>query len=533
MKRNSGHSETAKEKISAAMKATWARRKAERVAEKIAAPKSEPKKISISDYFLCRSKEKKDKPKAIIEILAPYKPPKGVVPDGIELAMDADMSSAAVAYAGMSIGMAIDEGTQFIGYPYLSELAQRPEYRKASEVLATEMTRKWIKFSAVGDADKSDRVEAIEKEFTRLKVQEHFKVCAMKDGFFGRCHLYLDLGTGNNPDELRTSIGTGKDETSRIKIQKGSLQRLKVIEPVWTYPTRYNSNDPLSQDWYKPSSWFVMGKELHATRLLTFIGREVPDLFKPSYNFGGLSLSQMMKPYVDNWLRTRQSVSDIVHAFTVFVLKTNMQTILSGGAGDDLLKRLDSFNSLRDNRGLMVLDNNTEDFTNVSASLAGLYELQAQAQEQMCSVTSTPSVKLLGIQPSGMNASSEGEMTCWRDWVRAMQENLFTPNLDRLLPIVELSLFGEIDPSIVYNYVPLEEPDETKRATIRKLNADTDAVLVQTGAISNQEVRQRIASDEDSPYAALDIDDMPEGSAEQTDEHLSALLKTALSDEQE
>ncbi|WP_198327721.1 hypothetical protein [Mesorhizobium sp. WSM1497] len=37
---------------------------------------------------------------------------------------------------------------------------------------------------------------------------------------------------------------------------------------------------------------------------------------KPTYSFGGLSLSQMVKPYVDNWLETRQSVNDIISATT-------------------------------------------------------------------------------------------------------------------------------------------------------------------------------------------------------------------------
>src|SRR6202011_2503289 len=117
----------------------------------------------------------------------------------------------------------------------------------------------------------------------------------------------------------------------KAKVGVGSLKRLRVIEPVWTYPSNYNATDPLKPDWYKPSSWFVQGKEVHSTRLLTFIGREVPDLLKPAYSFGGLALSQMAKPYVDNWLRTRQSVADIIRAFSVFLLKTNLGESLQAG----------------------------------------------------------------------------------------------------------------------------------------------------------------------------------------------------------
>ena len=51
--------------------------------------------------------------------------------------------------------------------------------------------------------------------------------------------------------------------------------------------------------------------------------------------FGGLAMSQMLKPYVDNWLRTRQSVSDLIHSFSVSGIKTDLSTMLMGD-GDQL-----------------------------------------------------------------------------------------------------------------------------------------------------------------------------------------------------
>ena len=94
---------------------------------------------------------------------------------------------------------------------------------------------------------------------------------------------------------------------------------MRPVEAQWCSPQGYETTDPLSPDWYKPRTWHVMGKELHASRLLTLIPFPVGDLLKPAYFFGGRSLVQMAKPYVDNWLQTRQSVSDLIKAFTIFV----------------------------------------------------------------------------------------------------------------------------------------------------------------------------------------------------------------------
>src|SRR5262249_37704416 len=160
-----------------------------------------------------------------------------------------------------------------------------------------------------------------------------------------------------------------------------------VIEPLWTYPGNYNSTNPLAEDFYRPRSWYVMNREVHASRLLTFVSRPLPDLLKPAYAFGGLSLSQIAKPYVDNWLRTRQSVSDLLHSFSTMVLKTNLAAVLDAGGAEQMLRRAVLFNQARDNRNLMMIDHDTEDFANVSAPLGSLDRLQAQSQEHMAAVT--------------------------------------------------------------------------------------------------------------------------------------------------
>ncbi|MTV78262.1 DUF1073 domain-containing protein, partial [Streptococcus pneumoniae] len=83
-------------------------------------------------------------------------------------------------------------------------------------------------------------------------------------------------------------------------------------------------------------SWFVMGKATHSSRLLSFMARPVTDLLKPAYNFGGMSLSQLLEPYVNNWLSTRDNVSALIANFSRSGLATNMGSILNGGNGQEI-----------------------------------------------------------------------------------------------------------------------------------------------------------------------------------------------------
>lgn len=440
--------------------------------------------------------------------------PKGVIPAGGKtMAMDSAISDA-YAFAGESEWY----GNGFIGYALLTELVQIPEFRIPCEVLADEMTRKWGKVTYTSDGnDKAaetatEKVRLIEEALKDFGIQEHFRWGFEKDGQFGRGALWIDLGEDQGP-ELETPFDP------KLKVKKGGFKGLKRVEPIWMYPNIYDATNPLSEDFYNPRTWYVMTRQVHRSRFLTFNSRPLPDLLKPAYLFGGQSLIQMMWVVVENWMRTRASISDLVNAFSVMVLATDLGQALSpADAAASLAARVQVFNDLRSNAGTFVLNNATEDFKNVSASLAGLHELQAQSQEHMAAICLIPLVVLFGISPSGLNASSEGEIRVFYARVESLLERVGTPNMNALLPVIQMHLFGEIDPSIGWEWNPLWAMTAKERAEIRKLDAETDGAYVDHGILDPLEVRAKVASDEDSPYNAIDVDDLPEPPVDPKDE---------------
>ena len=353
---------------------------------------------------------------------------------------------------------------------------------------------------------KVKRIKELEDEIEALDLKTAMNHVAEYDGFMGRAHLYLDTGDTDDEDELKTSIGDGKNLVSRTKVRKGKLKGIRPVEAVWVYPTDYESNDPLKKDWYTPDMWYVMGKQVHHTRLLTFVGREVPDMLKPAYSFGGLSMTQMIKPYVDNWLRTRQSISDMVKSYSVSGLKTNLGTATMPGGGGDLFNRIDFMNALRDNRGALVLDKESEEWFQIATPLSTLDALQAQSQEHMASVSRIPIVKLLGIQPAGLNASSEGEITAFYDWIAAYQEKFFKKHLTTIIHMIMLSLWDEIDESITWKFKPLKQLTELEEMELETKKTDIDDKNVAMGAIDPAEVRKRVVNDKASQYHGLQLD---------------------------
>ena len=431
--------------------------------------------------------------------LGPPKMRPGVIPEADKLAMDGRMSSV---YEYASDGF---HGMGFLGYPLLAELAQRSEYRQMSGRLASEMTRKWVKLKSTGDKDKSKQIQQLNEAQKKFNIRELFRECAELDGLFGNAKLFVNINGVVEGPELEKPLAL-----SPAKVAKGSLKGFKVIEPSTTYPSDYNSINPLREDYFTPTMWYVMGQKIHATRLFPFSSRKLPDILKPAYNFGGLSLSQLAKPTVDNWLGTRDSVSALLSNFSTSCYATDLGELLSGGSDSGALDRAQLFTQMRDNLGLMILDKGREEFFQVNTPLSGLDKLQAQAQEHMASVAQIPLVVLTGITPSGLNASSDGEIRVFYDFVKDMQEILFRGPLEDVIKLLQLHLFGEIDEDITFDFEPLFEMDEGEKAKIRKSAADSGIEYIAASVITPLEERKRLAADPDSGYSELDVDaDVP------------------------
>lgn len=429
-----------------------------------------------------------------------FRPPeilKGVVPEDIKVGMD-DALSDVYGYANANLCLSHEH---FLGYAYLAQLAQKPEFRLMAEKTAEAMTRKWIEFKSKSKEDKSELIKALEQEMEKLQIRQLFEQLAFQDAIFGRAQLFVDLGE-HEGDELTTPM-----LMSPIKL-KGKLRKFKLIEALYSYPVEYRADNPMADSYYNPKAWYVMGNKVHASRLLLFVGRPLPDILKPAYNFGGMSMSQLALPYVENWLSTRQHVNRLIRNFSITGIKTNMAAVLAGESGDDIVTRAELYNAQRDNQGIYMLDKETEDMFQHNVPLSTLDKLQAQSQEHMASIASMPLVVFFGITPAGLNANSDGEIRVWYDYIKDRQEKFFRSNLQKVIEIIQLSKWGVIDPEITFDFIDLWQPDSVEVANSRKTRAETDQIYFDMGVVGSEEIRNELSNDPDSGYTGLPEIDM-------------------------
>jgi len=433
------------------------------------------------------------------EFKAPDLPP-GIVPKGVTPAIASDAAQEMNGWLNSQGGFC---GLGFPGYSYLSELTQKAEYREPSSVIAQEMTREWIELRGGSE----EEIAAMTSCCEDMNIRGWFEQLINIDGQFGRSQLAVNI-KGQETDKRR-KLPLVIDPEGRGGIAKGSLLGFKPIEPIWSTPNTYNSIRPERADFYQPDIWYVVGVPTHQSRLLTFISRPMPDILKPTYNFSGMSLNQLIEPYVVRWLKTVDSVNRMISMYSTSGIRTNMQATLSGddegeGGTMDVFKRMALFTSMRDNRGLLMLDKASEEWFQFNTPLSGLDKLQAQAQEHMAFPTHIPLVKLTGTSPAGLNASSEGEIKVFYDYIAGLQKSAWVNNNLRLiLRMIQLHLWGKINPKITHEWVALDSPTDKEESEMRKADGDRDASYVNAGIVSQDEVRERLRMEKRSGYSFI------------------------------
>lgn len=109
--------------------------------EKAEPPKEEAKQpMSLANALAMLNEQERIKSEgAALRQIERYTPPPGVIPESVGEAALA-MDSTPYSYLNSANITAYGYGG-FHGYPYLSQLAQLPEYRKITGTIAEEMTR--------------------------------------------------------------------------------------------------------------------------------------------------------------------------------------------------------------------------------------------------------------------------------------------------------------------------------------------------------------------------------------------------------
>lgn len=424
-----------------------------------------------------------------------------LVGEAMQIALDEALPSQ---YQSM-VSCGYQSFSNFLGYSFLEQISQNALISSGVETIADEMTRNFCKVVYTGtekegeDPQTEEKVKQLEVDIKKFKIKELFRSAAEMIGYYGGCLMYFNHGIKEK--DLATPL-----YLDSVTFKQGSLKNFVVIDPINVTPGNYNTQDPTKEDYFKPSTWWVLGKEIHISRLLYFCGKEAPLLLKPAYNFFGVSAAQLAWDYVENFNSNRESVSRLLNNFSTTVLKSNLEDALMGEGTSSIDSRVEYFIKKQNNSGVFLLDKEQEDLMKVDSSLAGTTDIARQALELIASVFRIPAVKFLGISPSGFNATGESDIRNFYDYIQSLQQKQLAENMEKVLQILQLNTFGEIDHGYEVEWLPLGKEDANLKAQTEKTKADTIAVYLDRNVLSPEEARKGLAEDKEGEFSFIDPD---------------------------
>lgn len=360
-----------------------------------------------------------------------------------------------------------------LSYVECSHLAIDPIINNAISKFANGMIRKGGEI--ILDIDNPEETIAkIEKRFNELggleKISELIKVCLT----YGRASLFIDVDT--------TVDLLDKPLIFNSKVfQSKPVQNLQIVPPYGMGASSVETANMLNKDYMKPSSWYVQGAgTVDSSRLIDLIIFDCPNLIKPIFNFGGISLCQFMRDYVSTADSTRQALADIMLRFKTDIiqsdlLKVNMQ---------EATERAKANNRTRNNLGMLLLTKD-EVFTQVNTPISGLEKISAHQMEYVSVSGRTPATILFGLTPAGLNATGEFELDSYYDELQSIQNSDIKPVIEKILYIICLEMGLDIKPE--YRFNELKKSNELVDAQTQGTYIDNATKLKDGGFVVEEQ----------------------------------------------
>ncbi len=339
-------------------------------------------------------------------------------------------------------------------------------------------------FEIVNQDDSADFrkiIDDLEVELENIDFWNSIKKAIETSLTYGGCLIYLDVNT----DDYSKLLAKGY-----ASVVENKLQGIRVLEP-WSFaPLDVNTSMVLSKDYMKPKKWNIMGAgAVHSTRVIPLTFFEAPNLTKPLYNMLGISICQFMYNAVRNSETMGESLSDIFLRFRTDIIKTGQLSINE----EEVIERAKANNKLRNNLSTLILQDG-EEYIQTITSLSGLDKLVAQAMEKLAISARIPAVKLLGISPSGFNATGDFDLKNYYDIIEGYQKSILE---SIILEIAQMVLYGlGYNYKLKFKFNPIAQENALEKANKENLIVSYLVNLVNTGIISQEQAFEFLQSKE-------------------------------------
>ncbi len=372
--------------------------------------------------------------------------------------------------------------------------------RKVIDVPVADMTRGGLDLKLEGDA-----IARFDKAAKRL-------------GLYPKIKRGLTLGRLGGGIML-----LGLPGSADIEAKPGKLAYLHVMS-AHRAPIGPIIRDVSSPYYGQPAYYTIMGQSgainVHPSRVIAFKGLPISDLYGNGDDrqvFWGDSALQPCINAINNATIAQNEIASLIAEAKVDVFSiSRLADMLLQENGDEIVRK--RFQAVANAKSIhrAVVQDAEDKWEQRQITWSGMPEVLKSYLSIVAGASNIPATRLLGKSADGMNATGEGDLQDYWQFVKGLQSDYLDPALDRLLPCIQAEIgAGEI----TYSYPPLNVPSESELADIAKKKAETSKIYFDMAVLPEAEFSQAIANQlvEDGTYPGLDqsLKDLPDNWAEQ------------------
>ncbi len=282
-----------------------------------------------------------------------------------------------------------------------------------------------------------------------------------------------------------------------------NIRKVHYVHVYNRWRVTYNSSD-LYQDTSHPKFGTpefyrvqpLMGRpfRVHESRTIRMDGAPVDDLTQTLTQGWGHSYLQSCFEEIRQLSGVYTSVESIIDDFVTQTLGIKgLAELMKSGREGVAIRRLEFLDKSRHTINTNLIDADLETFTKVASSLAGIPDALDRYMNKLSSVTRIPVTLFQGMAPAGLNATGDADLENWEGQVLSWQNKDLRDPIEYLTKLIYLSqddfYEGKEPDNWWLEFNPLSKPSEKQQVEIDKMRADTLAVLVDRGIMSEDEAR--------------------------------------------
>lgn len=356
--------------------------------------------------------------------------------------------------------------------------------------IPNDMIRKWYEIKSGISPEYIDQMTKLERR-TQLRKKILLGMC------WGRLYggaAGVILIKGQNDLSQPLELGA---------VLPGSFLGLQILDR-WNgvYPGSTLVDDPSDPDFGLPEYYTIQDDatgatilQVHHSRIIRFIGRELPRMEQVTENYWGESEIEA----IYNEIVRRDNVAGNIAALTfranVNYMESDGMDQLLGTANTEMQRRfwntMQAQAIMESNFGMRII-NKGDAIHNTQYTFTGLSDVYDRVMMDVSGAARTPVTKLFGRSPAGMNATGEADMQNYYDHIDGLRENDLRPIIERLLPIMALSAWGMIPDDLDISFPPMQTADAREQAEITERNTNAILAAYQNDLIDGATAQQEL-----------------------------------------